>query len=132
MPRLYFNILKTWSFIPRKTYDLTISNKLKHINTQNFLQLLVGIIEGDGCIYVKGKRLMLLVDGHYNMLQWLNSRLIKLGFKKRTIIHGKSPYSHRIQINKRETLKLHELLKKCTYLLLRRKWDKIITMAKTG
>jgi hypothetical protein len=101
-------------------------DNLHSMNDIAFYQLLVGIIEGDGCVCItKHNRLILTIDGHHDLLMWIAARLVAAGFRQRKVIRGKSDFSHTIRFGATDCLKLVRLLFKSEYHLLTRKWAKI-------
>lgn len=125
VPRRLFLKLKEWGLIPNKTYLFKLTRLLKSISNDGFFQLLVGIIEGDGCIYTYKNQITLSISGNKNLLEWISLRLSKCGLQKKKVYKKKSEFDHELRYRKRDTLKVIQLLMGTKYHLLSRKWNKI-------
>ena len=141
--REYIGYVKTWGVIQRKSLTLKPTQKLNDLSDDNFLQLFVGCVEGDGSIATKRVK----SRGHiYDMPQigittaslefilWIRNRLELLGFKQRKLYikngckafgktYATQYYNYRISGS--DAKKLHETLTSQPYHLLDRKWCRI-------
>ncbi len=109
-------LLKDWAVVPRKSLILKPSIKIRSISHRQFIQLLTGMIEGDGSV-INTKTKTIYLYSTYSFCSYVISRL---GYgtltKVRTI--------WRCNWNGLNGKLLYNEIKKSKYYLLRRKWDK--------
>lgn len=140
IPRIIYNIVKQYGLIPNKTYRFKATKLLYGISQDQFLQFLVGFIEGDGCIdtpILKSKNYQyktfrIRIVGNNYLLKWIQNMLYKHGFWKRKLsphknIDGKthSKQFSELGIAGKDAIKLGKMLLKCQYHKLGRKWVKL-------
>ena len=142
MPRKIAIDLEDYGLIPAKSLILKPTEKLNDLSRSEFMQLLVGYIEGDGSVGIKRLKSRKnvyntlsigIACGSRDWLDWINTRLIEFGYKSRAI-------SHKVTINKRdsshngcydyrvvgsEAVMLGNELMKCKHHMLDRKWSRI-------
>ena len=133
--RIYADILVNWGFVQRKSLTLGPTPKLDSITDEQFYQLFVGIIEGDGsvdCIRMKSRinyymvPRIRLMSGSSKFIGWIRSKLIRLGFKRRKITTTRNrKHSFSYAICGADAIRLHGLLMRCKYKMLDRKWSRI-------
>lgn len=134
LPRENYEIIKSYGFVPNKTLKFKMTKNLEAITGDNFLQLLVGLIEGDGSIDIQklhtkkksGKIYYyniprVRLTNHLNLITWVRDTLTKFGFKKRNIIYHNN--CAELSISGKDAASLISSLKSCRIKLLNRKWD---------
>lgn len=134
IPRYIYNILLQYGLIPNKTYKFNTTDQLLQLTKEQFMQLLVGFIEGDGSI---DNRLMKSKNNYYRMLRirftgnnklliWIIDTLYNYGFTKRKLLPKSNPQFSEYAIAGKDAVRLSQLLLTCKYHRLSRKWDKCI------
>jgi hypothetical protein len=131
VPRLIAIELQNWGLCERKSHEFKMIPKLSMITNNQFLQLLCGLIEGDGSVntkLIKSKKHLYPVPtiglvNHISLITWVADRLTHLGYAARKICSQKGCYSYRIA--GLDAHKLHAELMVCPYHLLNRKWSRI-------
>lgn len=147
IPRKEANHVAEYGLIPAKSLILKPTQRLIELSRREFMQLLVGYIEGDGTVriqHIKSRQHVYdalsvgISCGSRAWLNWINAKLVSYGYKSRTISRrtvtsnfGRSGtpktyngcYDYRIVGS--EAVKLCKELLSCQYHQLDRKWDKV-------
>jgi hypothetical protein len=135
LPRRYANELAKFGLVQRKTINLKVTNTLKSMPKEAFLQYLVGIIEGDGCVDIR----MLKSKGYeYSVprirvtnnskpfLEWIARKCeYYCGVKRRKPYKRQGCECWELGIAGKDAIELHKQLSSCQYRLLERKWKLI-------
>lgn len=134
MQREIFNNVKTWGLIPNKTYEFKMTKRLNDISEDEFFQLFIGIVEGDGnvdCRKMKSKKYYYKVHRirtttSKRLISWIRQKLWEYGYDKRKInIFKHTKVCTGYTICGKDAIRLSERLNKCEYHLLNRKWDRL-------
>lgn len=132
IPREYADKLSDWGLVQRKTYEFTVTDNLKNMTKKQFMQFLVGFIEGDGNVtplkisnkwcknYISPR--IRICSGSSLLINFLRDELTKYGHGQRKLeSRGSNNYTY--SITGKNAINLANDLLKCEYKLLNRKWD---------
>ncbi len=137
--------LRDYGLVPAKSLILQPTDLLNELSREEFMQMLIGYIEGDGSIsikHIKRKKYVYPVlsigisCGSKLWLEWINEKLISYNYKQRAIsskrtkkkFNGElvpeyiSCYDYRVA--GKEAVMLYDELIQCEHHRLSRKWDK--------
>ena len=128
IPREYANKLSDWGLVQRKTYEFTVTNNLKNMTKKQFMQFLVGFIEGDGNVtplkisnkYVSPR--IRMFSGSFLLINFLKDKLTKYGYGQRKL-ESREKNNYTYSVTGKNAINLANNLLKCEYQLLNRKWD---------
>ena len=128
--KLLPKFIKKFGITVPKTYNEINISKYKHIDDEMLICLLIGIIDGDGCIRKNKHCKSILISQHISQNkfhQYLSKRLNKIISIVSNIRHykgSKNPMSYMF-INKSSSIKLMNYISKYNLPVLERKWKNL-------
>ena len=121
IPRKDADYLESWGLIPRKSLTLAPTKKLYSLKNEEFWQLFMSLIEGDGYITTRRGEIS-YCSASKKWICFIKNKLSE--YTTSNIFRNGSCYH--LRLNKTESNKLfHQHLKKAEYRLLNRKWNKL-------
>lgn len=138
--RLYFNnkpsienFMKEYGISYNKTYNPCNFDTFNKYSKNQILALLIGIIDGDGCIESNGSKYSnsIIITSHINWKSFYEDLFKFIGFDFHYRINKNNPNVSSIGIYKREyCLLLKDFIENNNLFNLNRKWEKILRMPK--
>lgn len=142
IPHEYINILSEWGFVPNKTENFKVTDRLMSLKEEDFYQFLVGFIEGDGSVdcrtmtkkvkfkttktkYYQSSVCRIRMIGVEPVLSFIKSKLIEFGFTARKMSPKKNNKAFEYTISGKDAIILFGKLLSSEYHLLERKWSKL-------